>query len=95
MRRNPRSNQGPALDEKRLFALGMVETGNNDWEVGAAGEISRYQINPSIWKAYSPKTDYRDPVAATRVARQALRRGLGRDILFWRKWLRWLISTCT
>jgi hypothetical protein len=66
----PPTNQSPALDEKHLFALGMVETGNNDWEVGAAGEISRYQINPLIWKTYSPKGDYRDPVAATRVARQ-------------------------
>src|ERR1700749_4986874 len=27
------------LDEKRLYALGMVETGNNDSEVGAAGEV--------------------------------------------------------
>lgn len=60
----------PTLDERRLYALGMIETGNNDWEIGAAGEISRYQINPVIWKTYSPRADYRDPVAAIRVARQ-------------------------
>lgn len=66
----PVTNQAPPLDEKRLYALGMIETGNNDWEVGAAGEISRYQIDPNIWKTYSAKSDYRDPEAAMRVARQ-------------------------
>ena len=66
----PATNLAPALDEKHLFALGMIETGNNDWEVGAAGEISRYQIHPVIWKTYSPKTDYQNPAAATQVARQ-------------------------
>ena len=64
------TNSAPALDEKRLYALGAIETGNNDYEVGAAGEISRYQINPAVWKSYSDSTDYQDPKIAQAVARR-------------------------
>jgi hypothetical protein len=60
----------PMLDAQRLFALGMIETGNDDREVGAAGEVSRYQIHPTVWKAYSPKADYQNTQAAVRVAQQ-------------------------
>ncbi len=62
--------KGPALDEKRLFALGMVETGNIDSKVGGAGEVSRYQIHPVVWKAYSPSRDYTNPEISLQVARQ-------------------------
>src|ERR1700744_5210994 len=41
------------LDAKRLYALGMIETGNDDGAIGLAGEISRYQLSPSVWKCYS------------------------------------------
>ena len=34
------------LDRRRQFALGMIETGNQDDEIGRAGEVSRYQIMP-------------------------------------------------
>ena len=57
------------LDAKRLFALGMIETGNDDREVGGAGEISRYQIHPTVWKVYSNSRDYRNPDVALQVAR--------------------------
>jgi hypothetical protein len=60
----------PALDAKRLFALGMIETGNDDSEVGAAGEVSRYQIHPTVWKAYSETANYQDTEVATAVARR-------------------------
>jgi hypothetical protein len=60
----------PALDAKRLFALGMIETGNDDGEIGAAGEVSRYQIHPMVWKAYSRRMDYRNTALAIEVARQ-------------------------
>jgi hypothetical protein len=56
------------LDSRRLFALGMIETGNDDREVGGLGEISRYQIHPAVWKAYSSSRDYRNPVVALHVA---------------------------
>src|ERR1035437_8720650 len=34
------------LCPRRRFALGMIETGNNDREIGGAGEVSRYQLMP-------------------------------------------------
>jgi hypothetical protein len=58
------------LDSKRLFALGMVESGNDDWGVGKAGEVSRYQIHPAVWKAYSESKRYYDPAVAHQVAGQ-------------------------
>ncbi len=36
----------------------MIETGNNDWAVGRAGEVSRFQIRPSVWRQYSQSTAY-------------------------------------
>ena len=55
----------------RLFmALGMIESGNDDRGVGRAGEVSRYQIHPSVWKNYSASRDYRNPESALQVARQ-------------------------
>jgi hypothetical protein len=59
-----------SLDAKRLFALGMIETGNDDSEVGAAGEVSRFQIHPTVWKAYSKNFDYRNPEVSVQVAQQ-------------------------
>jgi hypothetical protein len=60
--------RGP--DAKRLFALGMIETGNDDREVGSDGEVSRYQIQPVVWKTYTTSTEYRNPEVALSVARQ-------------------------
>src|SRR6266536_2361962 len=57
-------------DSKLLFALGMIESGNDDRGVGRAGEVSRYQIHPSVWKAYSTSTDYRNPKVSAQVASQ-------------------------
>jgi len=48
----------------------MIETGNNDREIGTAGEISRYQIHPLVWKSYSKSMDYWDPEVSLQVARQ-------------------------
>jgi hypothetical protein len=59
----------PSLDMKHHFALGMVETGNNDREVGGAGEISRYQIHPTVWKVYSSSHEYQNPEVSLQVAR--------------------------
>ena len=58
------------LDRRRQFALGMIETGNRDGEIGQAGEVSRYQIMPSVWKHYSDSSGYRDPEVSLAVARQ-------------------------
>lgn len=64
--------QEPAitLDAKRLYALGMIETGNDDRAIGRAGEISRYQLAPPVWKSYSRSMDYRNPNVSLQVARQ-------------------------
>jgi hypothetical protein len=66
----PETDSIPALDARRLNALGMIETGNDDRAIGAAGEVSRYQLSPSVWKGYSKSTDYRNPEISLRVARQ-------------------------
>src|SRR6266566_6068255 len=57
-------------EDKLFFALGMIESGNDDRGVGRAGEVSRYQIHPSVWKLYSTSTDYRNPEVSAQVARQ-------------------------
>ncbi len=58
------------LNAKRVFALGMIETGNNDREIGAAGEVSRFQIHPTVWKVYSQSLDYANPDISLQVARR-------------------------
>ncbi len=58
------------LDNRSLFALGAIETGNNDNEIGQAGEVSRYQIMPSVWKHYSHSSYYDNPQVSRAVAQQ-------------------------
>ncbi len=58
------------LDKRRQFALGMIETGNDDREIGGLGEISRYQIMPSVWRHYSSSLRYHDPETSLEVARR-------------------------
>jgi hypothetical protein len=56
----------------QLFtALGEFESGANDLAVGAGGEVSRYQITPSVWREYTalPLTSARNPFIALNVAR--------------------------
>ena len=38
----------------RWTALAMLESGGDDRAVGAAGEISRYQIRPELWPGGNP-----------------------------------------
>ncbi len=50
-----------------------MESGNNDCAVGAAGEVSRYQIRPEVWRRYaSADADWTDPAEALPVAKQAM-----------------------
>src|SRR5438477_5322231 len=58
------------LGERVFFALGMIESGNDDRGIGRAGEVSRYQIHPSVWKAYSDSREYQNPELSRQVARQ-------------------------
>jgi len=65
----PAAELPPELDSRRLNALGMIETGNDDRAIGAAGEVSRYQLAPPVWKSYSSSSDYRNPAISLQVAR--------------------------
>ena len=60
----------PAMsqDARRLAALSQIESGDNDRAVGKAGEVSRYQIMPGVWRAYSRSRQYQDAIVARRVA---------------------------
>jgi len=58
------------LDAHRRLALGMIETGNRDDEIGGAGEVSRYQIMPSVWREYSRSQNYRNPDVSLSVAQK-------------------------
>ena len=66
----PTAEKPCLLDDRRRFALGMIETGNDDQEVGGMGEVSRFQIMPSVWRQYSASRRYHDPETSTEVARQ-------------------------
>ena len=65
-----RQNDSGVLDKRRQFALSMIESGVNDDAVGQAGEVSRYQIMPSVWRHYTGSRQYRDPFVSLSVARQ-------------------------
>ena len=58
------------LDAHRRLALGMIETGNRDDEIGGAGEVSRYQIMPAVWRQYSQSLNYRNPNVSLTVAQK-------------------------
>jgi hypothetical protein len=66
----PVADNPGVLDERRRFALGMIETGNDDDEIGGAGEVSRYQIMPSVWRHYSRSQRYQNPDTSLEVAQR-------------------------
>jgi hypothetical protein len=63
---------GARAEVSRLEALSQIETGNNDRAVGGAGEVSRYQIKPWIWRQYSDSEAYSNRRISTQVAEQHL-----------------------
>jgi hypothetical protein len=41
------------LDAAKLMrALSLIESGDRDHAIGKAGEVSRYQIMPFVWRGY-------------------------------------------
>src|ERR1019366_231635 len=66
----PSTGSSALLNARHRFALGMIETANNDEEIGGAGEVSRYQIMPSVWRYYSDSRSYQDPDVSLEVAQQ-------------------------
>ena len=60
-----------ALD--RWSALSQIESGDDDCAVGSAGEVSRYQIKPEVWRRHAPaKADWANPDDALFVARETM-----------------------
>ncbi|HZR19338.1 MAG TPA: hypothetical protein VFE51_18765 [Verrucomicrobiae bacterium] len=58
----------------RWAALSQIETRDNDRAVGAAGEISRFQIKPKLWSQYARSdADWRNPAEALAAARQLMK----------------------
>ena len=60
-------------------ALAMIETGasspvagDSDHVVGGSGEISRFQIMPLIWKAYTKSRNHTNPEVAWTVTKRIL-----------------------
>jgi hypothetical protein len=82
------SNFPHRLREQRWVVLGMIETGcgspqtcRADRSVGRAGEVSRYQILPAVWRQHHrppagrslpAQPSYRNPVVAKGVAERIM-----------------------
>lgn len=66
------SAAGARADVSRLEALSQIETGDDDRVIGRAGEVSRYQIKPWIWRQYSDSEAYSNRRISTQVADQHL-----------------------
>ena len=59
---------------ERWAALAQLESGNNDHALGAAGEVSRYQIKPRVWHRYAPATaNWRNAEQSLPIAQAAMR----------------------
>jgi len=56
----------------RLEAISMIETGDNDSVRGRAGEVSRYQLMPRVWREYTNSTAYENSQVSAVVAQQHL-----------------------
>ena len=58
---------------ERWAALAQLESGNNDHALGAAGEISRYQIKPRVWHRYAPASaNWRNAEQSLPIAQAAM-----------------------
>jgi hypothetical protein len=69
------NNQAKPLDSTIQWALAQIESGhfkNPDMAKGSSGEVSRFQIMPGVWRAYSRSKNYSDPKVAWAVARKIL-----------------------
>jgi hypothetical protein len=53
----------------RWAALSQIESGDNDCAIGTAGEVSRYQVRPEVWREHARATaDWQKPEDALAVA---------------------------
>jgi len=56
----------------KLEAISMIESGNNDFAIGDAGEVSRYQILPQVWKRFTNSRAYSNEAISSGVAARYL-----------------------
>jgi hypothetical protein len=58
----------------RWTALSQLETQDNDRAIGAAGEVSRYQIKPRLWRRYAQSdADWKNPTQALAAAQELMK----------------------
>jgi hypothetical protein len=58
----------------RWAALSQLESGDNDCAIGAAGEVSRYQMKLDLWRQYAAtNADWQKPADALKVAREVMK----------------------
>jgi hypothetical protein len=57
----------------RWAALSLIESGDNDRAIGPHGEVSRYQMQPELWKRYAPtNADWSKPEDSLFVAKSVM-----------------------
>jgi hypothetical protein len=61
-----------ADDQARMRALSAVESNDRDHVKGKAGEVSRYQILPSIWRREGQSLRPTNPLHAATVVRRIM-----------------------
>ena len=58
----------------RWAALSQLESGDNDCAIGAAGEVSRYQMKLELWRQYAAtNADWQKPADALKVAQDVMK----------------------
>jgi hypothetical protein len=68
-------NADPLQEALAMFESGAVDTRTcaADKRRGASGEVSRYQILPSVWRQYTRAAQYDNPALAWSVAQRIIR----------------------
>lgn len=62
----------------RWGALSLIESADNDRATGPHGEVSRYQMQPEVWKRYAPtNADWSKPEDSLRVAKAIMQERCG------------------
>jgi hypothetical protein len=63
----------PLQAADRWAALSLIESGDDDKAVGPHGEISRFQMQPDLWKRYAPtNADWTKPDDSLLVAKAVM-----------------------